>query len=81
MTAWKNYLLSPHFKENAIQLGVEAFITVVNGSSSTQNANTQEDSHRTGTTEVVQTIKSVEENIEDNKEMKLWAQTMYLYRK
>ncbi len=36
------------------------------------------DSHRTGTTEVVQAFKSVEENIEDNKEMKIWDQKMYL---
>ncbi len=37
--------------------------------------------HRTGTTEVVQAIKSVEENIDDNKEMKIWDQIMYLKRK
>ncbi len=36
------------------------------------------DNHRTGTTEIVQAIKSVEENIEDNKEMKIRNQTMYL---
>ncbi len=29
---------------------------------------TLDDSHRTGTTEIVQAIKSVEENIEDSKE-------------
>ncbi len=39
---------------------------------------TLDDSHRTGTTKVVQAIKSVKENIEDNKEMKIWDQTMYL---
>ncbi len=30
------------------------------------------------TTKVVHAIKSVEENIEDCKEMKIWDQTMYL---
>ncbi len=36
------------------------------------------DSRHTGTTEIVQAIKSVKENIEDSKEMKIWDQTMYL---
>ncbi len=36
------------------------------------------DSHRSGTTEIVKAIKSVEENIEDNNEMKIWDQTLYL---
>ncbi len=35
-------------------------------------------SHCAGTTEIVQPIKSVEESIEDNNEMKIWDQTMYL---
>ncbi len=39
---------------------------------------TLDDSHRTGTTEIVQAIKSVEENTEDSKEMKIWDKTMYL---
>ncbi len=39
---------------------------------------TLDDSHRTGTTEIVQAIKSGEENIDDNKEMKIWDQIMYL---
>ncbi len=39
---------------------------------------TLDDSHRTGTTKIVQAIKSVEENIEDSKEMKLLDQIMYL---
>ncbi len=39
---------------------------------------TLDGSHRTVTTEVVQAIKSVEENIKDNKEKKIWDQTMYL---
>ncbi len=38
-------------------------------------------SHHTGITEIVQAIKSIEENIEENKEMKIWDQTMYLLRK
>ncbi len=42
------------------------------------NIITLHDSHRTGTTEIVQAIKSIEENIEDNKEMKIWDQAMYL---
>ncbi len=37
------------------------------------------DSYRTGTTEIVRAIKCVEETIEDNKEMKIWDQTMYMY--
>ncbi len=36
----KNNLLSPHVKENAIKLGVEVFIIVVNVSSSTEKAGT-----------------------------------------
>ncbi len=39
---------------------------------------TLDDSHRTGTTEIVQANKSFKENIEDGKEMKIWDQTMYL---
>ncbi len=39
---------------------------------------TIDDSRRTGTTEIVQAIKSVKENIEDSEEMKIWDQTMYL---
>ncbi len=39
---------------------------------------TLEDSYFTGTNEIVQTIKGVEENIEDSKEMKLLDQIMYL---
>ncbi len=38
---------------------------------------TLDDSHYTWTTEVVQAIKSVEENIEDNKEMKIWDKIMH----
>ncbi len=34
--------------------------------------------HHTETNEILQAIKSVEENIEDSKEMKIWDQTMYL---
>ncbi len=37
-------------------------------------AYTPDDWHRTGTTEIVQAIKSVE----DRKEMTIWNQTMYL---
>ncbi len=38
-----------------------------------------DDSHRTWTTEVVEAIRSIEENIEDNKEMKkcIWKQCIY----
>ncbi len=36
------------------------------------NSTTLKDSHCTGTTKIVQAIKSVEENIEDSKEMKIW---------
>ncbi len=39
---------------------------------------TLDDSHRTGIIEVGQAIKSVEENIEYNQEMKIWDQTKYL---
>ncbi len=39
---------------------------------------TLDGSHRPGTTEIVQAIKSVEEKIEDSKEMKVCDQTMYL---
>ncbi len=39
---------------------------------------TLDNSHRTGTTEIVQTIKSIEENIEDSNDMKIWDQTIYL---
>ncbi len=39
---------------------------------------TLDDSYCTRTTEIVQAIKSVEENINDSKEMKIWDQTMYL---
>ncbi len=35
---------------------------------------TLDDSHCTQTTEIVQAIKCVEENIEDRKEMKIWDQ-------
>ncbi len=47
----------------------------------TSSTSTLDDSHRTGTTEMVQAIKGVEENNEDSKEMKIWDQTMYLSRK
>ncbi len=33
---------------------------------------TLDNSHHTGTTKVVQATKSVEQNIDDNKEMKIW---------
>ncbi len=36
------------------------------------------DSYRTGTIEIVQAITSVEKNIKDSKEMKIWDQIMYL---
>ncbi len=36
---------------------------------------TLDDNHRRGTTEIVQAIKSVEENVGDNKEMKIRDQT------
>ncbi len=39
---------------------------------------TLDDSHHRGTTEIVQAIKSFGENIEENKEMKMWDPTMYL---
>ncbi len=39
---------------------------------------TLDDSHHTGTTEIVQAIKSIEENIEDSKDMEIWDHTMYL---
>ncbi len=38
LTAWKNEVLSPNFKENVVKVGVEVFIMVVNDSSSTENA-------------------------------------------
>ncbi len=34
----KKWTLSPNFKENTIKVRVEVFITVVNGSSSAENA-------------------------------------------
>ncbi len=37
---------------------------------------TVDDSHRT--TEIIQAITSIEENIEDSKDMEIWDQTMYL---
>ncbi len=43
-----------------------------------RNIRTLDDTHRTGTTEIAQVIKSVEENIEDSKEMKIRDQTMYV---
>ncbi len=39
---------------------------------------TLDDSHRTGATEIVQAIKSVEENTDDSKEMKIWDKIMDL---
>ncbi len=42
---------------------------------------TLDDSHRTGTTEIVQAIKIVEDNIEDNKDMEIWDQTNVFIKK
>ncbi len=39
---------------------------------------TLDNSDHTGTTEIVQAIKRVEENIENSKEMRIWDQTIYL---